>query len=406
MKQQLLIKQDLKQRQGFYSTRKQSLHILQMNAQDLQMYLRDYSNTNPFFMMSSNTETDIFDFYTAKESLSDVLKEQLRYEKVVPKEEIVDYLLSMLNSNGYFKENLETIVKGSIYNKKEVVNTIHILQRLEPIGCFCFSLKESLQVQCEMNEDACSETGYILCDYLEELALRKFNYIEEKTELPYDEIWEGFSFIQTLNPKPASNYATQSNVMIPEIRVKIEEEKIVLETIEDMFRLELDEDLSIMHEQLKKQRQEAQFIMNSVQKRKMTIFQIMEILVEKQKDFFLKGKPLKYCTLQEVANASGLHVSTISRAIQNKSFEFHNRYYPMKYLLVRSGVQGYNDVEIKKYIKEFIKNENKKRPYSDDKIRKKLEEKNIFISRRTVAKYREDCLIFNAAQRKQREEKL
>ena len=78
-----------------------------------------------------------------------------------------------------------------------------------------------MQIQCEMHEETCSETGYILCDYLEDLAFHRFAQVEVKTGLSLEEIEEGFAFIQGLNPKPASNYATQSAVILPEIRVKM-----------------------------------------------------------------------------------------------------------------------------------------------------------------------------------------
>ncbi|MFQ7469026.1 RNA polymerase sigma-54 factor [Amedibacillus dolichus] len=404
MEQKLLFKPDIKQKANFHSAKEQSLQILQMNQQALQMYLQEQVNRNPFLAMNTTFEdVDIFDVYTSKQSLSDVLYEQLRYGKEKYKEEVVDYLISQLNSNGYFKVSFEQLVFASQFSEKELIKTIRVLQCLEPIGCFCFSLKECLQIQCEMHEEACSETGYILCDYLEDLALHRFALIEEKTQLSYEEIEEGFHFIQGLNPKPASNYATQSMMMIPEIRVKVEGEHLVLETVQDMFRLQLEEEIEPHHERLKRQRQEAMLIMNSLQKRKMTILQIMQFLVEKQKAFFLEKKPLCYCTLQEVAKACGLHASTISRAIQNKCFDFQTTYYPIKYLLVHGGDKTHNSNEIKNRIKKLIETEDKMHPYSDECLRKLLEKEGIMISRRTVSKYREACLLFNASQRKQRE---
>lgn len=404
MEQKLLLKPDIKQKSNFHSAREQALQILQMNQQDLQMYIREQADHNPFLVMNTiGEDSDIFDVYSPKQSLSDALYDQLCYIEKPYKEDIVDYLLSRLNSNGYFKVSLEQLILGSCFSQKEIIKTIAVLQRLEPIGCFCFSLKECLQIQCEMHEEACSETGYILCDYLEDLALHRFALIEEKTQLSYEEIEEGFHFIQGLNPKPASNYATQSMMMIPEIRVKVEGEHLVLETVQDMFRLQLEEEIEPHHERLKRQRQEAMLIMNSLQKRKMTILQIMQFLVEKQKAFFLEKKPLCYCTLQEVAKACGLHASTISRAIQNKCFDFQTTYYPIKYLLVHGGDKTHNSNEIKNRIKKLIETEDKMHPYSDECLRKLLEKEGIMISRRTVSKYREACLLFNASQRKQRE---
>lgn len=400
----MLLKPDIKQKSNFHSAREQALQILQMNQQDLQMYIREQADHNPFLVMNTiGEDSDIFDVYSPKQSLSDALYDQLCYIEKPYKEDIVDYLLSRLNSNGYFKVSLEQLILGSCFSQKEIIETIAVLQRLEPIGCFCFNLKESLQIQCEMHEEACSETGYILCDYLEDLAFHRFAQVEVKTGLSLEEIEEGFAFIQGLNPKPASNYATQSAVILPEIRVKLVQGHLVLETVQEIFRLQLEEDMGTHHEYLKRQRKEATLIMNSIQKRKMTIMQIMEFLVDKQKAFFLEKKPLCYCTLQDVSKACGLHVSTISRAIQNKCFDFQTTYYPIKYLLVHGGDKTHNSNEIKNRIKKLIETEDKMHPYSDECLRKLLEKEGIMISRRTVSKYREACLLFNASQRKQRE---
>ena len=90
----------------------------------------------------------------------------------------------------------------------------------------------------------------------------------------------------------------------------------------------------------------------------------------------------------------------ISRAITHKSFEFNNQYYSIKEMFIHSGTFIKNDKAIKKRNHTNIEKENKLKPYSDEKIRKLLEEKDIYISRRTVTKYREECFIYNSRQRK------
>ena len=103
---------------------------------------------------------------------------------------------------------------------------------------------------------------------------------------------------------------------------------------------------------------------------------------------------------RSVAEKCGLAISTISRAITHKSFEFNNQYYSIKEMFIHSGTFIKNDKAIKKEITQIIEKENKLKPYSDEKIRKLLEEKDIYISRRTVTKYREECFIYNSRQRK------
>ena len=107
-----------------------------------------------------------------------------------------------------------------------------------------------------------------------------------------------------------------------------------------------------------------------------------------QKEHFLFNKPLKPCTLSQVSKTMDCHVSTISRAIMTKSFEFNHRYYPIRSLFVRSEQEL-----VKDKIKELIENEDKMKPLSDAKIQSLLEQDHIKVSRRVVTKYREQCKI-------------
>ena len=111
--------------------------------------------------------------------------------------------------------------------------------------------------------------------------------------------------------------------------------------------------------------------------------------------------PMTRPEIEKVINMKKkLASTTILRAITHKSFEFNNQYYSIKEMFIHSGTFIKNDKAIKKEITQIIEKENKLKPYSDEKIRKLLEEKDIYISRRTVTKYREECFIYNSRQRK------
>ena len=178
---------------------------------------------------------------------------------------------------------------------------LKLLRKLEPYGLFSFSLKECLSIQCLMSEKAESETGLILCDYLEELATQHYHAIIEKTELTQEEIDEGFDFIKTLNPKPAANYAQESTFLIPECKVSVEGENLQVELLKfDLSITVIDDD------SLKKQRKEAETLLSALQKRNMTLLQIMNEICHVQKDFFIHHGELKHLTLEMVAEKCGL----------------------------------------------------------------------------------------------------
>lgn len=405
MKNVLILKPDIVQKQSYNKSIETSLSMLGMTNKDLKLFLYNKANTNPFLSFQTVSD-EIIDYQTSVQTLSDKILSQLSYINEKLDEDICYYLLSQIDSNGYFKCSVDELYRQSIYTKKQLKKAISILQTLEPVGCFCFSLKESLQVQSFACEEAASETAYILCSYLEDLANHNLNHIMEETQLDLYEIEEGFRFIRTLNPKPASGYASVSQYMEAEASVEVKDGKIQIQLLKQDFVIEIDEQMQKnkqIQEEYKQLYTEAKNIMNFIQKRNATLMQILQIVCQKQRDYFLHGKALQYCTMQEVAKDCNVNVSTISRAVTGKMLQFRNRYIPLRYFFVRNGNKEYSQEALIEKIKEYIKKENPKAPYSDEKLKLLLEKEEIFVSRRTIAKYREFAQIKNASKRKKKE---
>lgn len=393
MKQNITIKPELKIKQAFNSQKEQSLKILSYNTKDLKEYLFKQSQTNPF--LTYTAEADAFlEYDHSTQSLYDKIEAELKNTNQTIPEDLYQYLISQLDSNGYFK----TTPPISYYSEKQLQQAIYILQRTEPYGCFCRNLKESLKVQCELSENPASETGTILCDYLEDLAQHNYENIMHETDLTLDEIDEGFHFIQTLNPKPAANYSTDAPILQAEIKVMYDGD-FHFEWINQNYSIQFD-DMNNLTKELKALRNEAKQLLNTVQKRNVTLLQIMDTLCHIQKDFFISNSPLNYCTLEMVAKECGLHASTISRAINQKGFEFNNKYYPIKHLFCHTGFKEITSEQIKQRIKYLIQLEDKTKPFSDESIKKALAKEKINISRRAITKYREQLLIPCASKRK------
>lgn len=395
MKQNITIKPELKIKQAFNSQKEQSLKILSYNTKDLKEYLFKQAQTNPF--LTYTTEADAFlEYDHSTQNLYDKIETELKNTNQTIPEDLYQYLISQLDSNGYFKSTPSI----SYYSEKQLQQAIYILQRTEPYGCFCRNLKESLKVQCELSENPASETGTILCDYLEDLAQHNYENIMHETDLTLDEIDEGFHFIQTLNPKPAANYSTDAPILQAEIKV-IYDDEFHFEWINQNYSIQFD-DMNNLTKELRTLRNEAKQLLNTVQKRNMTLLQIMDTLCHIQKDFF-SNSPLNYCTLEMVAKECGLHASTISRAINQKGFEFNNKYYPIKHLFCHTGFKEITSEQIKQRIKYLIQLEDKTKPFSDESIMKALAKEKINISRRAITKYREQLLIPCASKRKSKQ---
>lgn len=408
MKQSLIPKPDIAIHKSFNQRQAKSLKILELNNDELLRYLKESSTSNHFLSLnpSSIQDGDTFLAYNHTNiSLYDEIMEQVRYSKYNPDTALCEFLIFQLDSNGYFHEEFRELVKKSKYSKEMVKKHLAILRTFEPHGLFAFSLSESLKIQCKLSKSKYKVNAFILCDYLEDMAQGRIQKIMELTKLSELEIQESFKFIRTLNPKPAANYSTTSMYINPEFKIDIENHKIKIQLLQEDLQLEVrdetykDENKEIQ-EFLKKQRQEARMIMDSVKKRNMTLLQIMQSICEIQSGFFLHDERLRHCTLQMISSDTNLHVSTISRAISNKSCEFNKRYYPLKNFFHSGGNDLYTKEEIQDKIINIIDNENKIKPYSDEKIRVLLAQENIVISRRAVSKYRESAYIYNSQKRK------
>lgn len=224
-------------------------------------------------------------------------------------------------------------------------------------------------------------------------------------------------FIRTLEPKPGRRYTLSSNnYIIPDATIrKLDNEYLVILNESNGPRLRIREDYrrllasgkddSDACKFLNDKLNSAVWLIRSIEQRKHTIYRVVETIIKKQKTFFEQGKKhLKPMTLKEVADEIEVHESTVSRATNGKYIDTPLGIFELKHFF-SSGVEdtdgkGISAQSIKKYIKEIINNEDPYKPLSDERICKRLNDKGINISRRTVAKYRNDLNIVSSSRRK------
>lgn len=409
MKQTILPKLDLSLKQSLHASNVKSLQILSCSNDELRVFLNETVHQNPFLHYHSKDviDSDAFLSYAQEgPSLYDEIMRQAETSRYQIDQKVCEYLIFQLDSNGYFQTDLSTLIKQSPFTKEQIKRHLIILRSFEPHGLFAFSLKQCLKIQCHYSSEPASETAILLCEHLEELALHHYESIMDACDISLDELEEGYDFIKTLHPKPGANYQKNTSYMQPEFKVEVIDDHIHIQHLFDDLALsfqslEGDHQRSEVSEYLKKQRQQALEIMSSIKRRNMTLLLIMQYICEIQKDFFLHQGSLHHLTLEMIAKNCGFHISTISRALANKSFEFHQRYYSLSSMLSHGGYQDHSIKAIQEEIKSIIEHEDKNKPYSDERIRLLLQEKNIHISRRAVTKYRENCFIYNSSKRKQ-----
>lgn len=321
------------------------------------------------------------------------------------------YLVGNLNHNGYLQCDIGELASALGADAKALEKALHIIQRLEPPGIGCRNLQECLMLQLERVEKPPPLTSEIIRRFLPAVADCRYRYISARLGCEEQAVLDAVDFIRTLNPKPGSVYGEGDDVryIIPDvIAEKVNDHYIVVNNessipllaISPFYKKMLtndanDEQLSAF---IKNKMDRAYWLIRSIEQRRLTLFRVSQQIIDIQKPFLDYGiKKLKPLTLKEVALKIGIHESTVSRATANKYIQTPRGIFPLKFFfssgLPGSGGTGHSSHSIKTYIRELVEAEDQDKPLSDQKLSDLLEDKGINISRRTVAKYREEISI-------------
>ena len=361
-----------------------------------------------------------FNFISKNESLTEYLKDQLiESEEDSYIRAIVVYMIESLDSRGYLDVPLEDICKELKISLELGQEALNVLQDLEPDGIGARNLKECLKIQLIKQGLLDENLEIIIDEYLDLIAENKFAIIAKNLKISPKEAQDLGDKIKNLEPKPSRGFYTGEEVkfIIPDAAIrKIDGQYFVIMNDGVIPRLSIsrvykdiinNKEDKTMENYVKEKLNSAMFLIKSIEQRKSTLLRILEKIVEKQNDYFEKGqKYLKPMTLKEMAEELGVHESTVSRAIKEKYILTNIGTVRIKDLFATgiSKTEGEGEdvavVNIKKIIKEMIDGENKKKPLSDQLICDELNKKNFNISRRTVAKYREEMEIRSSSKRK------
>ncbi len=361
-----------------------------------------------------------FNFISNKESLTEYLQEQLlEIDEDEYKKAIVSYMIENLDRKGYLDISLDEICNELNISKGLGEEALDILQDLEPDGIGARDLKECLKIQLIKKGILDDNLEKIIDEYLELVADNKFNVIAKKLGITPKEAQDLGDIIKKLEPKPSRGFYTGDDVkyIIPDAAIrKIDGEYFVIMNEGVLPRLSISKvyrDILNQKEDkntenyVKEKLNTAMFLIKSIEQRKSTLLKILEKIVENQKDYFDKGqKYLKPMTLKDMAEMIGVHESTVSRAVKDKYILTSFGTVKIKDLFTiglsvnKSEGEEVAVVNIKKQIKEIVDEEDKRKPLSDQAICDKLNKTNLNISRRTVAKYREEIGIKSSSKRK------
>lgn len=442
----------LENKQVLSQSQLQSLEILSMDGTELHDFLQNEYMNNPLMECTESPDssssqhkiyqTDNFsrynDTYNRKISknykedsdcdinnmiesfdsnyLKNYFLEQIPSDTFSKKElSIAVYLIENLDSNGFLSISSTEIASNNSCSETEVEKVLTILKSLEPCGVFSKTLSECLLKQLEAQKIHIPELSLIIKDYLSEIGEGKISTISRNTGLTTAQIRSCIAQIEKLNPRPLSGIQRENaDYIVPDI---------IFDYIDGSWEISINDYycshyhlnsyyLNLMHslkdpelsQYFKSNLERCRFILNSIEQRNKTMQQLSAMILSKQEKYLLGQGNLFPMTMNDLAQELNISPSTVSRAIKGKYIKFPAGTILLKNLFsaaVSSNKDSlFSSTDIKKKIKEFIDTEDKRKPYSDSKLVKLLSESGIKISRRAVAKYREELWIKSSYDRK------
>ena len=434
----------------------QAIQILQFNIQELNEFVQNELLENPLLEMEgerdTNPESDDIDIDQLREMVSDSTNyseglgqwdgndtEDFSFEKYVSfKYSLIEHLLSQLqfsglpeeqaeigrflihniDDNGYLSVSTKKVAEIMRADVKLVKDTLGVIQTFDPPGVGARSLAESLCIQLRKRDKLDDITKQVLSEHLDNLASNKMACIAKSLGTTTEKIQEIADLIKTLEPKPGRGYDSDSTVryVIPDVVIEKQGAEyevrihnggmptLMVSSYYDDIKGNVPEDPELQ-KYLNDRMNSALWLIKSIEQRTQTIQKVAEAIVSYQSEYFDKGERyLKPLTLKQIADSVGVHESTVSRAINGKYMQTNRGVLEMKYFFT-SGVlsdegAGISSNSVKSMIREIVDKENPKKPYSDQAISEMLGKEGLLISRRTVAKYRDNMGIGSSSQRK------
>ncbi len=371
------------------------------------------------------------------ESLTESLMMQLGYLNLNEKQyKIAEQLIGSIDEDGYIRRELQGIVNDLAFyqsietDENETEKILKRIQTFDPAGIAARSLQECLLLQLERKNKKDVGVLYaikILSLYFEEFTKKHYEKIERKLDIEEEDLKDAIDVIVRLNPKPGGTVSmgNKNHYIIPDFILKTVNNKPevtlnsrnapdlrISRSYSDMIDAyeksdKKDKKMKQTITFVKQKLDAAKWFIDAIKQRQQTLLRTMNAILMYQKEFFRDGdeSKLRPMILKDIALEIGMDISTVSRVANSKSIQTDFGIFPLKFFFSESiSTDSGEDVsskEVKYILKEIIEHEDKRHPYSDDKLESMLNEKGYNIARRTVAKYREQLNIPVARLRKE-----
>lgn len=402
-----------------------------------------FSQTNLAVRTSTEDEERrqfMFDSLTAETSLAEHLLDQMREADLSPAQVVIaELLIGNMDHNGYLTTTVEEVAaacrtreclrqqwnflrghpgpEATTLPLESVRQVLQIVQSFEPAGVGAQNLQECLLLQLERAGRKDSLEYQIVRDFMEALGRRRIPEIARGTGRTVDEVQDALVQVARLDPHPGRAFETPvEQYVAPEVFVQrngdeftvtTNEEQIPHLRISNVYKdlMAQGSDAAEVKSYIREKIRAGKYLIKSLQLRQQTILNIGREIVKRQREFMERGRAhLKPMTMVQVAEAVGVHETTVSRAVSGKYMETPFGVFEMKSFftggLATTTGENVSNTSVKDMIAEIFRGENPAHPLSDQEVLKILAGKGITIARRTIAKYRDELGILPSSQRR------
>jgi RNA polymerase sigma-54 factor len=390
---------------------------------DFGSFFDDYLDPGYRSPASESVEKPSFEtFLTAPQTLPDYLRSQLSVDLLDDEtRDAAETIIGNLDEDGYLTATLDEMAHQIGATRAVMEAALTAVQGLDPAGVGARDLKECLLLQIQSVNGKGGVAWQIVSHHMRLLEMRQFKELAKVLGRPQEHIDMAVARIRHLNPRPGVRFSGPGPRSVePDVYfirdgedfvIQMNEEELPQLRLNAQYRKMLDRDQGATKEvrdYVRERYSSAIQLMKNIEQRKHTILRVCEAIRRRQYDFLMNGiDALKPMMIKDVAEEVGVHPSTVSRAVANKYAHTPHGVYELRYFFSEA-VQGPSGGEtplllLKRKVKKMIEEEDARRPLTDDHITARLQSEGIDVTRRTVAKYREDMKIPSTHQRRVRD---
>jgi RNA polymerase sigma-54 factor len=384
---------------------------------------RDYMAQNVSYSSRNHEDEErrqfFFDSIASQETLQQHLWEQLNTADVTESQrKAAELIIGNIDDLGFLQTSLEEMADNTEHSVEELQKMLSLIQTFHPVGVGTRDLRECLMIQLRRLGKEESLEYQIVDKHLEDLGRKRLPEVARRLGVTVEQVQRAANFISTLDPKPGQIFTPDPNsYVLPDVSVdKVGDDYAVSLNGDQIPHLRISKtykDLMThgtngtdVRDYIREKIRSGKFLIKSIHQRQQTILNIANEIVKRQHEFLENGTAfLKPMTMVQIAEAVGVHETTVSRAISGKYIATPQGVFEMKYFFTpgyqTAGGASLSNTSVKEAISDLVRNEDPRSPLSDKEIVEILSDRGIPIARRTVAKYRAELNILPSNLRKQ-----